>query len=240
MTRKQQQQFDILELQRKKLEIEKLQFEKNKIQLETKEIDKPWYQKHIWWQTIITLLISAVGVYVAFSTNIIGLQEKKAEIIRLDTLMKQKNDSMVAASLIIQHQEYSIRKSKEEKRSDSILFERQIQSLSKIEKETKSRIIIQQNAIGKQSNDLKKLEKFSDSLAVQNFSDSLIKIESFYLNEANHYHDLWSRTKDTAVARIREFSYNSLLDRYELKRAKRDSLIRDFAKKLKEKRQKKL
>lgn len=240
MTQEQQQQFDILELQKKQLEIEKLQLEKSKIQLETKEISKPWYNKHIWWQTIVTLVISAVGVYVAFSTNIIGLQEKKTEISRLDTLLKQKNDSMRVASLLIQHQEYSIQKSKEEKRSYSFLYAAQIQNLSKIEAETKNRIIIQQNAIAKQSNNLKRLESFSDSLAIQMFSDSLVKVETFYLDEAHHYHDLWSKTKDTAVARQREFVFNSFMDQYELRRFKRDSLIKDFAKKLKGKRNKKL
>ena len=91
-------EIEILDFQKKKLEINKLQNENTKLEIEQRkllleeaELKKVWYKKQVWWGTIVTLLIGAASIYVAFSTNIVGLQQLKGEKQKIaDSLDKAK------------------------------------------------------------------------------------------------------------------------------------------------------
>jgi outer membrane protein OmpA-like peptidoglycan-associated protein len=98
----------ILELKKRQLEVlklekenEKLEVEKDKIELEKAELSKAWYKKQAWVGTIITLLIGVAGVYVAFSTNIIGIQklEKQKESLN-ETIQKQRDSVVLMTNLL--------------------------------------------------------------------------------------------------------------------------------------------
>lgn len=96
-----QQALNELELKKKQLEVDKLEVEKEKIQLERDDLKKAWFKKQPWWGTIVSLLIGAAGVYVAFSTNIFGIQklEKDKDSLNIKINLQKKSIKNYADTL---------------------------------------------------------------------------------------------------------------------------------------------